>query len=196
MQASPWPTPSAGAPAPTRRHCVCAVLWRGRASMPDGSTGPVTQHGNVGGALSALDQNVGTVNDRVDGLARDSLRWNESLGAYDAAHDGQATSQIANVAAGVNTTDAVNVGQLNAVDQAARAAQSTADVASSAAEGAQRTADDATARATAAQRRRIGLEAWQALRYRRPMLRVRASCAPLQRPSRRGIRSYAEKSGW
>ncbi|PSD48092.1 hypothetical protein C7E24_01485 [Stenotrophomonas maltophilia] len=162
----------------------------------DGSTGPVTQHGNVGGALSALDQNVGTVNDRVDGLARDSLRWNESLGAYDAAHDGQATSQIANVAAGVNTTDAVNVGQLNAVDQAARAAQSTADVR----RAQQRVRSERPMMPLPGQpphrRRRIGLEAWQALRYRRPMLRVRASCAPLQRPSRRGIRSYAEKSGW
>ncbi|WP_254898839.1 YadA-like family protein [Stenotrophomonas sp. NA06056] len=117
----------------------------------DGSTGPVTQHGNVGGALTALDQNVGTVNDRVDGLARDSLRWNESLGAYDAAHGGQASSQIANVAAGVNTTDAVNVGQLNTVDQVAKAAQSAAGAAQNAADGAQRTADDAAVRATAAQ---------------------------------------------
>ncbi|HDX0807328.1 TPA: hypothetical protein RNS54_002795, partial [Stenotrophomonas maltophilia] len=103
---------------------VSAPSYGVAAINADGSTGEVTQHGNVGGALGALDQNIGTVNDRVDGLARDSLRWNEDLGAYDAAHDGQASSQIANVAAGVKATDAVNVGQLNTVDQAAKAAQS------------------------------------------------------------------------
>ncbi|MCU1161428.1 ESPR-type extended signal peptide-containing protein [Stenotrophomonas maltophilia] len=130
---------------------VSAPSYGVAAINADGSTGEVTQHGNVGGALNALDQNIGTVNDRVDGLARDSLRWNENLGAYDAAHDGQASSQIANVAAGVKTTDAVNVSQLNVVDQAAQAAQSVADAASSAADGAQRTADDATARAATAQ---------------------------------------------
>jgi|GEM_PF-1609900 len=130
---------------------VSAPSYGVAAINADGSTGEVTQHGNVGGALNALDQNIGTVNDRVDGLARDSLRWNENQGAYDAAHDGQASSQIANVAAGVKTTDAVNVSQLNVVDQAAQAAQSVADAASSAADGAQRTADDATARAATAQ---------------------------------------------
>ncbi|PSD33235.1 hypothetical protein C7E17_03995, partial [Stenotrophomonas maltophilia] len=129
---------------------VSAPSYGVAAINADGSTGPVTQHGNVGSALTALDQNIGTVNDRVDGLARDSLRWNESLGAYDAAHDGQATSQIANVAAGVSTTDAVNVGQLNAVDQAAKAAQSTADGAASAANQAQATADSAVNAAASA----------------------------------------------
>ncbi|PSD49498.1 hypothetical protein C7E25_12205, partial [Stenotrophomonas maltophilia] len=115
---------------------VSAPSYGVTAINADGSSGPVTQHGNVGGALTALDQNIGTVNDRVDGLARDSLRWNDSLGAYDAAHDGQASSQIANVAAGVNTTDAVNVGQLNAVDQTAKAAQSAAQTAQSTADAA------------------------------------------------------------
>ncbi|PSD26323.1 hypothetical protein C7E17_25005, partial [Stenotrophomonas maltophilia] len=38
----------------------------------DGSTGPVTSTERRC-ALTALDQNIGTVNDRVDGLARDSL---------------------------------------------------------------------------------------------------------------------------
>ncbi|MCR1807433.1 ESPR-type extended signal peptide-containing protein, partial [Stenotrophomonas geniculata] len=129
---------------------VSAPSYGVAAINADGSTGLVTQHGNVGSALTALDQNIGTVNDRVDGLARDSLRWNESLGAYDAAHDGQATSRIANVAAGVSTTDAVNVGQLNTVDQAAKAAQSTADGAASAANQAQATADSAVNAAASA----------------------------------------------
>ncbi|MET3151687.1 UNVERIFIED_ORG: autotransporter adhesin [Stenotrophomonas geniculata] len=94
---------------------------------------------------------AGAVSTRLDGLAADSLLWNKDIGAFDARHGEQATSRIGNVAAGVGTTDAVNVGQLRAVGEVADAAKDTAEMAQSAATAAASDAGAAKSAADAAQ---------------------------------------------
>ncbi|MCZ7469144.1 YadA-like family protein [Agrobacterium sp. O3.4] len=84
---------------------------------PDGTKQDPTAHNNVGDALSALDGNIDTVNSRVDNLAGDSLLWSDDEGAFSATHGNEKTSRIANVAAGVADTDAVNFGQLEAINK-------------------------------------------------------------------------------
>ncbi|QQB32468.1 YadA-like family protein [Achromobacter deleyi] len=121
----------------------------------DGSVAdPAQTAANVGDALAALDANVIKVNDRVraqdasltqltqdlSGLRDDSLLWDEGAQAFSASHGGASPNRVINVAEGQARTDAVNVGQLDTVAQAADAARSSAD-------NAQRTA--ATARDTA-----------------------------------------------
>ncbi|MCO6180794.1 hemagglutinin, partial [Ciceribacter sp. RN22] len=59
-------------------------------------------------------------NQAVDSLATDALQWNTTLGAYDASHGSGSPQTIANVAAGVNANDAVNVSQLSQTVDAAR----------------------------------------------------------------------------
>ncbi|MDA5633247.1 YadA-like family protein [Agrobacterium sp. ST15.16.024] len=124
----------------------------------DGTAQDPTVHHNVGDAISALDGNIATVNTRVDDLADDSLLWSEEEGAFSASHALEKTSRIANVTAGVAETDAVNLGQLdtvrNAADAAqiaATAAQGTADTALRAAGTAQQAAQGAETAAGAAQ---------------------------------------------
>ncbi|MDO3443960.1 YadA-like family protein [Agrobacterium sp. V1] len=124
----------------------------------DGTAQDPTVHHNVGDAISALDGNIATVNTRVDDLADDSLLWSEEEGAFSASHALEKTSRIANVTAGVVETDAVNLGQLdtvrNAADAAqiaATAAQGTADTALRAAGTAQQAAQGAETAAGAAQ---------------------------------------------
>ncbi|MCZ7483150.1 YadA-like family protein [Rhizobium rhizogenes] len=124
----------------------------------DGTAQDPTVHHNVGDAISALDGNIDTVNTRVDDLADDSLLWSEEEGAFSASHALEKTSRIANVTAGIAETDAVNLGQLdtvrNAADAAqiaATAAQGTADTALRAAGTAQQAAQGAETAAGAAQ---------------------------------------------
>ncbi|MDH1263151.1 YadA-like family protein [Pseudomonas sp. GD03944] len=128
-----------------------APAYEVAAINADGTVAAPTTHNNAGAAISALGDSIGTVNSRVDGLADDSLLWNEALGAFDASHGDQSTSKIANVAAGVSDTDAVNVSQLDAVSEVADAAQSAATTAQTAAEAAQGTATTALTAANSAQ---------------------------------------------
>jgi trimeric autotransporter adhesin len=53
-------------------------------------------------------------NAEINGLNASALLWNSTLGGYDASHDG-VNQQIHNVAAGTASTDAVNLGQLDAL---------------------------------------------------------------------------------
>ncbi|MEG7381999.1 hypothetical protein V5785_22560, partial [Bacillus subtilis] len=121
---------------------IAAIDSEGRvADTPD-------SHNNVGAAVAALDTNIGTVNDRVsdlatkaDRLGEDALLWNQTAGAFDARHGTSDTSKISNIADGVLTNDAVNVGQLQVVASAASTAQAAADGARTAADQAQSTAN-------------------------------------------------------
>ncbi|NWD92079.1 hypothetical protein, partial [Pseudomonas sp. K5002] len=126
----------------------------------------VAQPTSVVGAIKALDQaHKGTqeaLND-VDQLANATagqvrlamaekyLRWSEDQQAYTASEGARPESRIANVAAGVAATDAVNKGQLNAVESMANNANSLAASALSGANAAMATADDARKTASAAQ---------------------------------------------
>lgn len=56
-----------------------------------------------------------TTNQTVAALGSDALKWNSSLGAYDASHGSGSPQKISNLAAGTADTDAANVGQVNAV---------------------------------------------------------------------------------
>ncbi|ACL62633.1 YadA domain protein (plasmid) [Methylobacterium nodulans ORS 2060] len=59
-------------------------------------------------------------NQNITSLQTDALRWNSSLGAYDASHGSGSAQKITNVAAGAlssSSTDAVNGSQLYAVSQ-------------------------------------------------------------------------------
>lgn len=91
------------------------------------STAPVAIHNVADGQLSAnstdavngsqlyaTNQTVTTNTTAITGLQSDALLYNTTLGGYDASHAGTA-QQIHNLAAGTAATDAVNVGQLDAV---------------------------------------------------------------------------------
>jgi autotransporter adhesin len=67
-------------------------------------------YSNVGSALNAVDSSLTSITT----AAGDTLRWNASIGGYDASRAGE-PSQVRNVQAGTASTDAVNVDQLNAV---------------------------------------------------------------------------------
>ncbi|QQB32467.1 YadA-like family protein [Achromobacter deleyi] len=112
---------------------------------------------NVGDAVAALDANVIRVNDRVlaqdgklgplmqdlSGLRDDSLLWDEGAQAFSASHGSASPNRVINVAEGQARTDAVNLGQLDAVAQLADAAGDTAAAAQSAADTAQGAATQA-----------------------------------------------------
>ncbi|WP_239373689.1 ESPR-type extended signal peptide-containing protein [Snodgrassella gandavensis] len=69
------------------------------------------QTGGISSSISSLQVNISS-------LQENALQWDNSLHAYDARHkiDGVAKAQrITNVAAGQETTDAVNFGQLSSV---------------------------------------------------------------------------------
>lgn len=101
---------------------VTAPDYSVAAIGPDGAVTAGSTHNNVGGALDAIGDNVGAVNQRVTDLAAtaetlqdDALLWDDTAGAYSAAHGDQATSRITNVASAINGDDAVNLDQLDAV---------------------------------------------------------------------------------
>ncbi|MCX2110259.1 YadA-like family protein [Escherichia coli] len=59
--------------------------------------------------------NINNLTDTVNNLGEDALKWDDTTGAFTAAHGTEATSKITNVTAGTissTSTDAVNGGQL------------------------------------------------------------------------------------
>ena len=69
---------------------------------------------NTTNSLNKLDTDLSSTTAKVSALQDNALLWNNSLSAYDAGHGGTA-QRITNVAAGLvalNSTDAVNGGQL------------------------------------------------------------------------------------
>ena len=63
--------------------------------------------------------NITNLTDVVDSLGEDALQWDNTAGAFSAAHGSEATSKITNVAAGTisdTSTDAVNGSQLYATN--------------------------------------------------------------------------------
>ncbi len=129
---------------------------------PDGAIDPAgSTHNTVGDALDALGNNVVNLagvtagqGEAIAALNQNALLWSDDAGAFTAARNG-APQQIANVAAGTAPTDAVNVSQLEALDDeavsAAEAAQATANAAQGAAQTAQAAAEGAQGTADAAQ---------------------------------------------
>ncbi|WP_345118373.1 Vomp family autotransporter [Bartonella pachyuromydis] len=83
----------------------------------DGTTVENT-HNNVADAFGDVNKNMSNINNRIDDVINkvdsDALKWNKEKGAYDATHDGT-PSKIINVADGKiekGSKDAVNGGQL------------------------------------------------------------------------------------
>ncbi|WP_281433076.1 hypothetical protein, partial [Bartonella raoultii] len=83
----------------------------------DGTTVEKT-HDNVADALGDVNKNMSNINNRIDDVINkvdsDALKWNKEKGAYDATHDGK-PRKIINVADGKiekGSKDAVNGGQL------------------------------------------------------------------------------------
>ncbi|WP_318579629.1 YadA-like family protein [Ochrobactrum sp. AN78] len=139
---------------------VNAPAYAIAAIEPDGTVaGNPTIYNNAGDALKGLEGSLGVVNNRVNDLAEDSLLWDEQEGAFNAKRLASDTNRIANVSAGVNETDAVNLSQLEAVNDEAHAAQNTANAALGAAGNAQETADDALTLAQKAEAQLVGIGA-------------------------------------
>ncbi|MFG1428246.1 YadA-like family protein [Roseixanthobacter glucoisosaccharinicivorans] len=85
-----------------------------------GSTGTTLTNVKAGAVSAASSDAVNgaqlySTNQAVAALGSDALKWNSSLGAYDASHGSGSAQKISNVAAGTLDTDAANVGQVNAV---------------------------------------------------------------------------------
>ena len=65
--------------------------------------------------IAANTTNINNLTDTVNNLGEDALKWDDTTGAFTAAHGTEATSKITNVTAGTissTSTDAVNGGQL------------------------------------------------------------------------------------
>ncbi len=108
----------------------------------------------------ALEAATGDLNNRIDGLngsigtlTEDALQWSDSKQAYSAGRGDNDKNRIVNLDAGVDDTDAVNVGQLKTIEQAAGAAKDAADAAQSAAGTAQTAAVAAQSTADSADRK-------------------------------------------
>ncbi|MFG1423816.1 YadA-like family protein [Roseixanthobacter liquoris] len=85
-----------------------------------GSAGTTLTHVKAGAVSASSTDAVNgaqlySTNQSVAALGSDALKWNSSLGTYDASHGSGSAQRISNVAAGTADTDAANVGQLNAV---------------------------------------------------------------------------------
>ncbi len=104
---------------------------------------PESSDAVTGSQLVETNDRLSDLATQTDQLGEDALLWNQSVGAFDARHGTSDTSKISNIADGVLTHDAVNVGQLQVVASAASTAQSAADGAKTAADQAQSTANGA-----------------------------------------------------
>ncbi|MBY7362863.1 YadA-like family protein [Escherichia ruysiae] len=65
--------------------------------------------------IAANTTNINNLTDTVNNLGEDALKWDDTTGAFTAAHGTEATNKITNVTAGTissTSTDAVNGGQL------------------------------------------------------------------------------------
>jgi autotransporter adhesin len=122
-------------------------------NLAPGALTPQSSDAVTGGQLSATNDRVSDLATKADRLGEDALLWNETTGAFDARHGTSQTNKISNIADGVLTHDAVNLGQLQTVAAAASTAQSAADTARTAADHAQASADNAQTTANAAQDR-------------------------------------------
>ncbi|EJF82441.1 hypothetical protein MCW_01690, partial [Cardidatus Bartonella washoeensis 085-0475] len=115
-----------------------AKFLGGGAAFTDGTfTGPTyklskisedgaaeeTSYDNVGSAFSGLDTNIKNVNQRIkevsQGVAQDSLSWNEAAGAFVATHgENKANSKITSILDGTvseSSTDAITGSQLHSL---------------------------------------------------------------------------------
>jgi autotransporter adhesin len=73
---------------------------------------------------------ITNINTSITGLKNDALLWDSSVQAFSAKHGAETTSRIANVKAGTEDTDAVNVGQLKGLaDAGTEAVKNLGDVA-------------------------------------------------------------------
>lgn len=70
--------------------------------------------------ISTLNTTVGSQGTSITNLQADALQWNAAQGAYDASHGSESPQRIGNVADGSAQHDAVNYGQLQAVQQQAQ----------------------------------------------------------------------------
>ncbi|VEJ44746.1 Vomp family autotransporter [Bartonella vinsonii] len=84
----------------------------------NGTVGEKKSYNNVADALDGVNSGMVNINNRIDDVINkvdsDALKWNKEKGAYDASHNGQ-PSKIINVADGTiaeGSKDAVNGGQL------------------------------------------------------------------------------------
>ena len=117
-------------------------------AQPNGQ--PAVQPTTVLGAIGALDGELAKTNESLGVLLDNALLYNPETKTYDARSADQATTKIANVAAGEAEADAVNVSQLNAVSSVANAAQSSATAAQTSAAAAKAAADAAQGTANTA----------------------------------------------
>ncbi len=69
----------------------------------DGSVGEKKSYNNVAEALGGVNSGMVNINNRIDDVINkvdsDALKWNKNKGVYDASHDGK-PSKIINVADG------------------------------------------------------------------------------------------------
>lgn len=70
--------------------------------------------------ISTLNTTVAGQGTSITNLQADALQWNAQIGAYDASHGSESPQRISNVADGTAAHDAVNYGQLSAVQQQAQ----------------------------------------------------------------------------
>ncbi|MBB3145041.1 autotransporter adhesin [Phyllobacterium trifolii] len=68
--------------------------------------------------INYAEDNIVDLIQSVDHLDDDALQWDPAAGAFSAQHGTETTSKIANVKAGTDDTDAVNVGQLKGLADA------------------------------------------------------------------------------
>jgi archaellum component FlaC len=74
------------------------------------------------GDIVSIDTSIGDITTQVGGLLSDALLWDKDKLAFSAKHGTGGTNRIADVKAGENDTDAVNVGQLKAAQGTATTA--------------------------------------------------------------------------
>ena len=79
--------------------------------------GRVTAHET---RINYAEDNIVDLIQSVDHLEDDALQWDPAAGAFSAQHGTETTSKIANVKAGTDDTDAVNVGQLKGLADAGK----------------------------------------------------------------------------
>ncbi|PSH60549.1 hypothetical protein CU100_07750 [Phyllobacterium endophyticum] len=122
-------------------NSTATILGGGAAVNPDGTvksptyTIQNTTVNTVEAALRGLDTQVttntgaiNTINTNIGNLKNDALLWDATTNAFSANHGGAGPNKIANVKAGENDTDAVNVGQLSGLkDVGTAAVKSLAD---------------------------------------------------------------------
>ncbi|MCF7752175.1 hypothetical protein KQ945_15545 [Bacillus subtilis subsp. subtilis] len=102
------------------------------------------------GAIHSLDAELARQNDSLGAVFENALLWDGASGTFTARHGDAESNRISGVAAGVAATDAVNKGQLDAVEQTAQAARTAAGAATTAATAAGTRADAAATAARTA----------------------------------------------